>query len=356
MESSNNIYQTERETVVSRSCNMAGSGPKSLNQDSYQFLTHTHEGKNYMIAVMCDGHGTNGEWFAIKTAEELSRIILTDLDKILENPTERLEIIFTEFNQYLKAEGTNYQGGTTATVWIKTKGREIVANVGDCDVYTRLHRKTYIGEINADGGKISCRRDGCEIVCGDDDDDDELTEVFKLSQDHSGESDKEVLRILEHNNHRFSFIYGMSSVFSRMVNVCEPDEFGLLPKDENRIKRRPYQNIPGIYANNVDGTIATYFYDKSSNKKLNMGRSLGDFTMGFISDCPSVCELIYPEDMGSTTIIGSDGYFNCITKQQKKTELTLSAQQVCDNSVVYVENTFGCKNADNMTVLSITIV
>ena len=143
-----------------------------------------------------------------------------------------------------------------------------------------------------------------------------------------------------------------SSVNDPDVSVCKNDK--IVMQDNGRIERVPYTTVPGIYANNVSGDIATYFKDRLTGKKLNMGRSFGDYEYEFICDIPSVCCLTYDKLASSTTIIGSDGYFNCTTLSNLEMELKLAAdQQICDNSVDFVENTFGCKYADNMTVIAI---
>jgi len=355
MEPTQNLYNTSKVQVVGRTCNMAGSGINKINQDAFSFVVHTDLKTNteYIIVIVCDGHGINGDWFANKTVEKLNALVLSKFEQILKTPQTTLEQLFHTCGQYLKSDSNDKMlGGTAATVLIKTPGHEIVANIGDCDVLSKLQRNVYnVTESTCNNSDVVCTIKEEICLCNKALND----EIFQLSEDHTGESDKEVLRVLESAD--CALVYGMTPEFSDIkVPVCELVNGKVVVDNTGCIKRVPYQKIPGIYANNVCGSIATYFADNITNKRLNMTRAFGDYCCNFVVDRPSVCELVYPPTMGSTTIIGSDGYFNCLTKNERETELGLSAQQICDNSVGFVEKSFGTKYADNMTVVAITIV
>ena len=340
-----------RHEVMGRSCNMAGSGPTLNNQDAYTFATCTFQEKKYMVIIMCDGHGTNGELFAGAASKELSSMVIDKLPDILQNPRVILTAILATMNEHLHRAYANIRGGTTVSILIKTAGREIVANLGDCDVYSRVQQAPCLedGEIleiirERDGVKTTSEFQGSS------------SKGFKMTEDHGGTSDAEILRI-DSECPDCKLIFGTPTMNVNPVEVCirhEKEVANALTLDEKgKIKRVPYQTVPGIYANTVEMDIATYFVHVPSQNKLNIGRSLGDFGYHFVSIVPSVCELVYPETCPSTTIIGTDGYFNCVKKTELCEELKKTPQEICDRSVEFVANTFGCSNADNMTVVAI---
>ena len=355
MEPTINIYNQDNGVeVMGRSCNMAGSGPKRNNQDAYSFATCMHHGKKYMVVIMCDGHSIHGDLFAQTASSELNRIVVEKLDDILKDPQGVLTSILATTNECLQVKyGRLNGGGTTATILIKTAGHEIVANLGDCDVYTRLQSPilTEEGEIPEIVHTLDGQKTTSEFHTNT------SSKFFKLTEDHGGTSDAEVLRVATECPDCM-LIYGTPTMNTNMAAVCKRDaanNIEIILDEKGKIKRVPYQTVPGVYANTVDMDIATYFVHVPSQKKLNIGRSLGDFGYHFVSVVPSVTELTYPIACPSTTIIGTDGYFNCVKKTEVCEELKKTPQEICDGSVDFVSNTFGCNGADNMTVVAIAM-
>jgi serine/threonine protein phosphatase PrpC len=351
MEPTIEIYHQNNIQVMGRSCNMAGSGPTKNNQDAYTFATCTFQEKKYMVIIMCDGHGQNGELFAGAASKELSSMVVNKLPAILQNPQQVLTSLLATCNEHLHRAYGNLRGGTTVSILIKTAGREIVANLGDCDVYSKVQAPAFTEE--GELVEIVRVRDGVKTTS-------EIQENgskgFKLTKDHGGTSDAEIMRI-EAECPDCMLIFGTPTMNTDPVEVCLRNELNnpFAINEKGKIKRVPFQTVPGIYANNVDSDIATYFVHVPSQNKLNIGRSLGDFGYHFISIVPSVTELTYPAACPSTTIIGTDGYFNCVKKTELCEELKKTPQEICDRSVEFVANTFGCSNADNMTVVAINM-
>ncbi len=353
MEPTIEIYHQNNIQVMGRSCNMAGSGPTKNNQDAYTFATCTLQDKKYLVIIMCDGHGRNGELFAGAASKELSGMVIDKLPAILKYPRHVLTSLLATCNEHLRRAYGNLHGGTTVSILIKTAGREIVANLGDCDVYTRVQspptKEKEDGEIlelvrERDGVKTTSEFQGSG------------SKGFKLTEDHGGTSDAEIQRI-ESECPDCMLIYGTPTMNTDPVEVCIRDELNnaLKINEKGQLKRVPYYTVPGVYANTVDMDIATYFVHVPSQNKLNIGRSLGDFGYHFVSVVPSVTELTYPVACPSTTVIGTDGYFNCVKKTELCEELKKTPQEICDRSVAFVSNTFGCSNADNMTVVAINM-
>jgi len=364
MEATIDIYRQDRVVsrpsmeVKGRSCNMAGSGPNKNNQDAYTFATCMFQGKRYMVIVMCDGHGMNGELFAGAASKELSGMVIIELADILQNPQHVLTTILATCNEHLHKVYGDINGGTTVSILIKTAGREIVANLGDCDVYTRV--QSPITEDQEDGGERSsveviCERDGVKTTSEFTGNDTSSSKSFKLSEDHGGTSDADVLRI-NAECPDCTLIFSTPVMNIDPVEVCIKDTNEKVVLNENgKIKRVAFETVPGIYANTVDMDIATYFVHVPTGHKLNIARSLGDFGYHFISIVPSVTELTYPVTCPSSTIIGTDGYFNCVKKTEMWEQLKKTPQEICDEAINIVDNTFGCKHADNMTVVVINM-
>jgi serine/threonine protein phosphatase PrpC len=355
MEPTISIYHQDksvkvRHEVMGRSCNMAGSGPKRNNQDAYTFATCTFQEKKYMVVIMCDGHGQHGELFAGAASKELSRMVVERLSDVLKYPRHVITKILATCNEHLYKAYGDLRGGTTVSILIKTAGREIVANLGDCDVYSRVQPPS-TEEEKEDGEilEIVKKRDGVETVISG-------LKEFKMTEDHGGTSDAEVWRVATECPD-CTLIYSTPTMNANPVEVCEKEVANnqLVFDETGQLKRVPYYTVPGVYANTVDMDIATYFVHVPSQNKLNIGRGLGDFGYHFVSVVPSVTELTYPATCPSTTIIGTDGYFNCLTRAQIEQELEKTPQDICDRSVDFVANTFGCSNADNMTVVAISM-
>lgn len=330
--------------VFGRSCNMAGSGPKQENQDSFVVKTYTHLNIDHVITVMCDGHGIFGKTFADKVAAGLVDDIIDSFQLILSFPKLHLTRILGNFNDSL--ENANlHDGGTTVTILIQTAGHVICANLGDCDAHIKLHPTD---ALNTETDITFCHEMGGEPSLVP------KNHVLQLTEDHSGESDAEVHRVMGHAN--CTLIYGQSENNQTAIEACELNLMHPIVDDViHKIKRVPYQTVPGVYASDVNMTIASYFYHRTSRLRLNIGRALGDYEYPFVTDAPSVCELRYPQHMVATTIIGTDGYFNCLTTAELESQLNLTPQEICDNSVKFVEGSFGCNHADNMTVVAISM-
>ncbi len=342
MEPTFQLYKTDKIDVAGRSCNMSGSGPLKLNQDAYTFRLHVHNEQDYVVVVMCDGHGQFGHLFAKESANDMCVQIIADFEQILKEPIVRLAHIFTRFNQSLKERIRGMIGGTTISVLIKTRGREIVANLGDCDVYTKTNPKEFIhgykhenyDDINS-VEYFSVKPNG----------------LYCLSENHGGTSDREVLRVLSHTD--CAFVYNTPYMDTILHEVCEMEKDKVLMDDAGKIKRVPYNTVPGISAHNVNMDISTYFYHKPTKQRLNIGRSFGDYTQPFVIDCPSVCIFSYNDDTPTTTIIGTDGYFNCVKDDELLLQMELSPFEICENAVRFVEGSFGVEDGDNMTLVAI---
>lgn len=320
--------------VYARSCAMGLPYDPKENQDRYCVFRKNHDGNEYVVAIVCDGHGNDGSYFAQTVLEHLRTEINKQFANILAKPNETLQSMFDGFNEDLEDnlahQGFTVDGGTTATVFIQTGGRCIVANVGDCEVHIKLY--------------------------GDVDGDEKTTSISCLTEDHSGESDSEIYRVMEHAG--CHLVYAQQPSLKRngvpLSEVCQRVLGHLQIDEQGRIKRVPFNNVPGVYYMNVRNKIATYFYCIQNGAKLACGRSFGDYSAPFVTAIPSVRDYRYPPNLKTTAVLGSDGYFNCLTERDLHGQLNGGdAKSICDTSIEFVEKTFGFQHADNMTVVAI---
>ena len=317
--------------IVSTTYKMGGSSglEGKENQDAYS-INQTIElyGNTVTIVCGCDGHGFYGKFYSFTTVNEFSKIIIDRINEILDNPS-LLYHLFETFNESLKDryEKLYTTGGTTITLLIKIDGCQIVANLADFDV------ETY---VEIDASNITLTRDGIQQ---------EVTSNFmKLTGDHSPHSIPEVERLLDLG---CSIKYDTNSSFVEPINAYNVQLIdGIIT-----IRQVPHTRQYGAYTMNMSNDIAMYIHQDSS--KLNLSRSFGDFRSKFVIARPTITIVKYPVGTKSRTILGSDGYFNCLTKAQLHEQLLLEPIQICSNSFGIVDRTFGHRHADNMTVIAL---
>jgi len=321
---------SHNEHIVSGTYQMGGSGGPygKENQDAYS-INHITIKNGQMVTIVCgcDGHHTYGKVFSSTTVNELPLIIIKHLDDILDD-TSLLYGIFETFNETLKVKyGSLSNGGTTVTLLIKFDGCQIVANLADFDVETH---------IDTDVCNIKLIRDGIPQ---------KVTKNFiKLTEEHSPHSISEVSRVL---NLGCEVKYATNSLFITPINAYNVQKIN----DLKIIERVPHTQQVGFSQMNMSGDIAMYIHN--GVYILNLSRSFGDFRSGFIIARPTITIVKYPPGTHSRTILGSDGYFNCLTKKQLHDQLLLEPSKICSNSFSIVDRTFGHAYADNMTIIAI---
>jgi len=375
------------ENVTGITCSMGGSTgliPRSKeNQDAYSvtkivYINSDNIQNEFDIIIGCDGHGNVGKIFSIYTVSEFIQYILDNFSTIIENPLV-LKDIFKQFNdklfeifgtlnvenikyilekdffpvlekseilknQFIELYQSNHfdklghqelVGGTTISLLIKTNGRQIVANLGDFDIVTK---------IETEPSSIIVTRDGLML--------ENISNIIKLTEDHSGNSDKEVIRILESGYYLKYDINpdgirrNVSKINAAVINEIDGVKC---------LTRIPHKDQKYGYVNNMDLEPASYFCDDSFGINcLNMSRSFGDFTKKFVICEPCITDLIYPVDTITKTILGSDGYFNCFNKSLLFTQFDLSNDEIFYNSLDNVSKTFSIKGGDNMTLIIVT--
>ena len=192
---------------------------------------------------------------------------------------------------------------TTITLLIKFDGCQIVANLADFDVETI---------IETDISNITLTRDGVQQEV--------TSNIMKLTEDHSPHSIPEVERLLD---------LGCEIKYATNASFVKPiDAYNVQLIDGIRsIKRIPYTRQYGAFSMNMSGDIAMYVHQDSN--MLNFSRSFGDFRSRFVIARPTITIVKYPTGTHSRTILGSDGYFNCLTKDQLHEQLLLRPTQIC---------------------------
>ena len=110
----------------------------------------------------------------------------------------------------------------------------------------------------------------------------------------------------------------------------------------------------------LPGDPAIYIYDNDNgnNIVLNMTRSIGHWGSCFISTEPDITRITWPSGNRARLLVGTDGYFNCLTKENQLNELSFdfTPQDICERGYKAVGDTFGYNNGDNMTICICEII
>ena len=278
------------------------------NQDHYSVSRLVFKGVEYVISVVCDGHGKFGKTFATETTRRLPIAVLANFEAILANPLE-LQFIFNDVNEELRSMpfgtstlGACASGGTTVTLSILCDGRQIVANLADCEAVTRYECDPSLITLNRDG--IPQPTPTSPIVC--------------LTRSHGPHDASELVR----------------------VRTC-----GARIRNEGR----PV---------NADQQLGMYVVCPYSNLNLNLTRAFGDFHASFVIPAPTVTVVEFPPHTLTKTIICSDGCSNCFTHERPvegfsamNDLFTLSPAEICARGRNEAERLFGVDAADNTTIL-----
>ena len=296
--------------VIGCSYFMGGSsGPREReNQDNYSVTRIIFKGVEYVISVMCDGHGTYGKTFATETTRRLPPVILANFEAILANPLI-LQTIFPAVNEELRTVpfesstlGACMSGGTTVALSILCDGRQIVANLADCEAV--IH-------IADDLASVSLKQDGILQP--------PLTSpIVYLTQPHSPHDVSELLRV--------------RSCGARIQHTGRPI--------------------------NADQDLGIYVQCPRSSLSLNLTRAFGDFRASFMSSTPTIHDITFKQGTLTKTIISSDGYSNCFTHTKPihgylamAEQFTLSAAEICAVGRAEAGRVFGPTTADNTSIL-----
>ena len=308
------------------------------NQDKYSIIRVIYNGKEYMITTVCDGHGTMGDFFAKTTCMKLPRVINSRFSEILENPLI-LKSIFVDFNESLRLEYIENarrdgsfisqeflpKGGTTVTLSIKFDGCEIIANLADSETITR---------INTDLGSIKIVRDGVDIGP-------QTTNCIMLTKDQGPHCLEEATRLLK---------LGCTVQYDRSpYRLPSVDVYKVIDKEKHiysKVSPTTIQHLPPVNMSMMPG-----IYISKGVHTLNLCYGFGDVNVEFMKCEPTVTVTTYPPGTQTTTIMGTDGYFNCINITELDKELVYPALEICTRGHAYVGSTFGHAHADNMTIV-----
>lgn len=311
---------------------MHGSGKYNLeNQDAMSTYFITVGSINYTMITLCDGHDIDGKIYADTTVVELPKMICERFEQVLEDPIVIINEIFAEFIKQLRETLKNTDGGTTVTVTIFSDGCLIVANIGDCEAIlkTCAPKESIIVERN--GQKIQTEiTDGC----------------IRATSDHNCNNLDEVSRVL---NTGAQIKY--ATISSKNKKKIQPiDVFKRNP--DNTISIVPHSQQENGYVNNMSYEPAIYINDYNSCKKMNMTRSIGDWEVRFLSTIPDVTKITWTCGNRARLVVGTDGYFNCFSKEDQIKELSFdyTSKIICERAYNAVENTFTHKLADNTTI------
>jgi serine/threonine protein phosphatase PrpC len=311
---------------------MGGSGKYKLeNQDAMSTYFITVGSINYTMITLCDGHDIDGKRYADTTVDDLPKKICERFEQVLEDPVVIINEIFAEFIKQLRETLKNTDGGTTVTVTIFSDGCLIVANIGDCEALLKTYAPKESIIVERNGQKIQTEiTDGC----------------IRATSDHNCNNLDEVKRVLDTGA---QIKYATTS--SRNKKKIQPiDAFKRNP--DNTISIVPHTQQENGYVNNMSYEPAIYINDNNSSKKMNMTRSIGDWQVRFLSTIPDVTKITWTCGNRARLVVGTDGYFNCFSKEDQIKELSFdyTSKIICERAYNAVENTFTHKLADNTTI------
>lgn len=311
---------------------MAGSGKYNLeNQDALSTCFITIDEIKYTLITLCDGHDSDGEIYAGTTVVGLPTMICERFKQVLEDPVVIINEIFAEYIKQLRETLKNTDGGTTVTITIFSDGCLIVANIGDCEAYikTIAPKESIIVERN---GQIIPTKLSNGCICA--------------TTNHSCTDLDEVNRVL---NTGAEIKYATMS--SKNKKKIQPID-AFKRNADNTIEIVPHAQQEGGYVNNMSYEPAIYISDYNSCKKMNLTRSVGDWEVQFLSTIPDVTKITWPRGNRARLVVGSDGYFNCFSKEDIINELSFvyTPNIICERAYNEVDATFKHELADNMTI------
>jgi len=301
------------------------------NQDACSVITIKRKGIKYRIGTVCDGHGLHGQKYANYVVSMLPHLIVESFKRLLTEPVLVLKELFAYVSANLETDMYHKAGGTTVTVTILSPGQLICANLSDCEALIK---------IDSSVESVCVRRNNQVIPT-------EMSNgVVRATVNHNWTNMEEVERVLALGA---SVKYATQSMSATELDVyiSVVDSEGL----ESYVQT-PHSNQPGGYVSNMSREPAVYFHGKFG-AKINMTRSLGDWSAEFLSREPDVTVITWPSESKARLLVASDGYFNCFSKEDQELELAfeLTPSEICHRGHDAVGKTFGHRYADNTTIV-----
>jgi serine/threonine protein phosphatase PrpC len=320
-----------KENITGATYKMGGSGKDDLeNQDATSTCFITVDGIEHTLNVMCDGHGIDGKIYADITVANLPIMIQKRFDEVLADPVVVINEIFALFIKELSITLKHKDGGTTVTVSIFSDGCLIVANIGDCEAFLKT---------NAPDTSIFVERNGQLIPT-------EITNnCIHATTDHNFNNPDEIIRVF---NTGARIKYATNRMYAQQIDAYKQIvENGIV-----RYEEVPHSNQIGGFKCNMSGEPSRYIYDSVSGNILNMTRSIGDWGTSFLSAKPDVTKITWSSGNRARLLIGSDGYFNCLTRENQFNELSFdfTPNIICERAYKAVGDIFTHSRADNMTI------
>jgi len=281
----------------------------------------------YTLNTICDGHDIYGKIYADTTVAKLPLMICERFTQVLADPFVIINEIFADFIKQLSETLLFNDGGTTVTISIFSDGCLIVANIGDCEA---------ILKTNVSKDSIFVERNGQPIQT------DMTYGCICVTTDHNCTNLDEVERVLN---------TGAKIKYSS--NVRQIDAFTqIIENDIIKYIKVPHTQQKGGYVNNMSGDPATYIYDYKNHKIMNLTRSIGDWGACFLSTIPDVTKITWPKGNRARLVVGTDGYFNCLSKENQINELSFvyTPKIICERAYKAVGDTFTHAEGDNMTI------
>jgi serine/threonine protein phosphatase PrpC len=307
---------------------MGGSGRGNLeNQDAMSTCFITVDNIKYTLNTICDGHDINGKIYADTTVAKLPLMICERFTQVLADPFVIINEIFADFIKQLSDTLLFEDGGTTVTISIFSDGCLIVANIGDCEAILKTNTPINSILVERNGQLIQPEfTNGC----------------IRATTDHNCTNLDEVERVLK---------TGAKIKYSSKVRQI--DAFTqIVENDIIKYIKVPHVQQKGGYVNNMSGDPATYIYDYKNHKIMNLTRSIGDWGACFLSTIPDVTKITWPKGNRARLVVGTDGYFNCLSKENQINELSFvyTPKIICERAYKAVGDTFTHAEGDNMTI------
>jgi len=301
------------------------------NQDACSVITIKRKGIKYRIGTVCDGHGLHGQKYANYVVSMLPHLIVDNFRRLLDEPNLVLKELFAYVSANLEIDMRHKAGGTTVTVTILSPGQLICANLSDCEALIKIDSPIESVCVTRNAHTIPT-----DISNG----------VIRATVNHNWTNMDEVRRVLA---------LGASIKYATQAREASELDVYVLFIDSDGIEtlvQTPHSNQLGGYISNMSREPAVYFHGQFG-VKINMTRSFGDWQAEFLSREPDVTVITWPEEYKARLIVASDGYFNCLSKEDQEAELSfdLTPSEICQRGHEAVGKTFGHKYADNTTIV-----
>lgn len=301
------------------------------NQDACSVLTIKRKGIKYRIGTVCDGHGLYGQKYSNYVVSMLPHLVVTNFKRVLAEPVATLRELFSRVSDSLGTDMRNRHGGTTVTVCILSAGQLICANLSDCEALIKIDSP--IDDVCVTRNNQHIPTDMCNGV-------------IRATVNHNWTNMDEVRRVLAAGA---TIKYATQTRGAKELDVYVPfmDSDGI-----ETYVQTPHSNQLGGFLSNMSREPAVYFHGRFGSK-INMTRSLGDWEAEFLSREPDVTVITWPEKSRARLLVASDGYFNCLSKEDQEEELSfdLTPSEICQRGHAAVGKTFGHKYADNTTIV-----